>query len=113
MKFINISLLAISLSMLSACSSSPPDDLIEESITEKFPNPAAYQLNSWDEVNSYEREVEGEEIYFIEYKAEFELKPEAKKYLNSGGGISFPHEFYDSTGEVAFVKRGSKWYAMR
>lgn len=113
MKFMNISLLAVYLSMRAACSSSPPNDLIEESISKKFPNPAAYQLNSWDVVNSYEREVQGEQIYFIEYKAGFELKPQAKKYLNSGDGFSFPHEFYDSTGKVAFVKRGSKWYAMR
>lgn len=111
MKYISKFILILCLIAISGCSSSPPDELIEKSIVKKFPNPNAFQLNSWSETNSYTREVSGEEVYILEYESEFELKPKYKKYLNSGGGISFPNEFYESKGNVSFVERGSKWYS--
>lgn len=95
---------------LSSCSS-PPSDVIEIGITNQFPSKAAYGLDDWNKVNSYTRQIQGEEVYYLEYKAKFKLKKEYRKYLNNGGGVSFSSEYYDSTGTVAFVRRGSKWYS--
>ncbi|MBY0453271.1 MAG: hypothetical protein K2Q11_00095 [Burkholderiaceae bacterium] len=99
----------ISMIFLFGCSGNVPNDAIEAAITNKFPNKIAFQLNSWKETNSYTRNINGEEVKFIEYKAEFELKKDYKKYLKSNGGISFPNEFYEAKGEISLVKRGSKW----
>lgn len=112
MKVVKYFLIVLACSFIFSCSS-PSTDLVKDEIIKQFPNRSAFQLNSWEKVNSYTRTIEGEEVYYIEYSAKFELKKEYKKYLNSGAGISFNSEFYDSTGTVAFVKRGSKWYSIQ
>lgn len=102
---------AVAVFFLSACGG-PPDDIVRLAIIDSI-HAKAFSVSKWNNVNSYERKENGEDVQYIEYEATLKIKPEYEKYVNSGGGISFPSAIVERNGTVGLIKRGDKWYLSR
>ena len=81
----------------------------DNDVTSNGDFPAVY----WKETNTYTRKIGDEKVIFIEYHGTFRIKPDLEQYVGSRGGISYRTDEYEKDGQIAVVKRGNSWYAIK
>jgi len=89
-------------------SSGVPTRVIREAITGDQAN--YFNLTTWQETNTYVLKRGGESVHYVEYQAQWDIKKEHVRYVNSGGGIDFRSPRMQTKGTLGMVKRGSSWY---
>lgn len=107
MKKVIMGAIMASALLVAGCSAElPPDDVLNQAIDKKASMSFTHNLLSYKIDNSYERIIDGENVLFVEYIAEFELK----SVFAEGSTFRGQPKLVTKSGSVALVKRGNKWY---
>ena len=99
-----ILLVLISL-MLTACSSSPPENIIKDSVVHQLQLMVheSYNVTDFKITNKYEKKIRDEVFYIYEYVITYTFAETGNdNKLHSYGG--------SPSGTIALTKRGDKWF---
>jgi uncharacterized lipoprotein YehR (DUF1307 family) len=101
-------LLVLMLAITLAGCSGPPSDSIHNAVKmhldEKYDSNIG-EIISLDITNEYDKEIDGETIYTLEYEAQVKHHKDIKHFFGKDEEATY-------TGRVRLVERGNSWYSL-
>lgn len=91
-------------------SSVVPKDARRNAISASNPWSYAYDVDTWEETNTYTRTRDGEEVHYIEYAAKYNPNKDFAQHAGgSYSGVTYP-KVMTRHRRFGVVKRGHEWY---